>query len=266
ALPKNNLLVSDSILTIAHRTAPMCIVLVDMVLATKMSTVFSGLSGIREDTLLMTFRLCSAWLLPMVTTILLQEHCFAGWKHWWQPCSPEDVANQRYNWIIHADLPILNTTRDMCQMDIRNFLDGGCTRSVIEGLGPLVLKKLLLRIFLQPLITFLVWKASKLEEEPVSSHELGRHLLFLNVVKTSRSLIPLRQRTYLTTLVEVAIVWGPLLPLVSFGIVATIMVNLLLFHKGLSFGVQLPTNADNQGVSLSQPYLRVALSASWAFQ
>eukprot|EP00439_Symbiodinium_sp_Y106_P056979 s3915_g8.t1 len=74
ALPKDNTLVADWILKIAHRTAPVLIVGIDMVVATQLSIKYAGLSGIKADRLLMALRLCAVWLLPLLVAVALQEN------------------------------------------------------------------------------------------------------------------------------------------------------------------------------------------------
>lgn len=53
----------QEILTYVHGAAPFLIVAIDMFLASPLSNIYSSLSGIKADRLLMTFRLFAAWLL-----------------------------------------------------------------------------------------------------------------------------------------------------------------------------------------------------------
>ncbi|CAE7378283.1 MIK2 [Symbiodinium necroappetens] len=124
ALPKDNTLVADSILNIAHRTAPALIVFVDEVLAARLSIKYAGLSGIKADRLLMALRLCAAWLLPLLAAVALQENCLAGWKLWWNTCNPKSEMHAAFNWrlpVATTVATILNTTTDMCSADSENF-------------------------------------------------------------------------------------------------------------------------------------------------
>ncbi|OLP79113.1 hypothetical protein AK812_SmicGene40637 [Symbiodinium microadriaticum] len=276
ALPKDNTLVADWILKIAHRTAPFLLEGIDMVLAVQLSIKYAGLSGIKADRLLMALRLCAAWLLPLLVAVALQENCLAGWKLWWPACDAESDMNAAFNWeaapldgiqaVAPLPIQILNTTRDMCRAHPESLWDGRCSRSVIEGLSPLILKKLLIRIAVQPFAMVLAWRASKLEDDrPLD--DLGRHLRLLGWgPRTSKSLNSMQQHASFTTLLETAIVWGPLVPLVSFAVVAAFLSNAMLFEIGLSFGVRLPTDATNSFAGLSRAYLRFALAASCVFQ
>ncbi|CAE7453798.1 MIK2 [Symbiodinium sp. CCMP2592] len=266
ALPKDNTLVANSILQIAHRTAPALVVAIDVLLAARLCKWYAGLSGIRADRLLMSLRLCAAWLLPLLTEVALQENCLAGWKRWWTACDPDSKMHDSFNWHYWdlSEIEILNTTTGMCSADQQNLWQGRCSRSLIEGLSPLILKKLLIRIVLQPLVMVLTWRASKLEDDP-SPLEGGRQLRLLGR-RTSGSLASMQQHAYFNTLLETAIVWGPLVPLVSLGVVAAFLANTMLFEIGLSFGVRLPTDAANTRAGVSSAYLRLALAMSCAFQ
>lgn len=267
---------ADWILKIAHRTAPFLLEGIDMVLAVQLSIKYAGLSGIKADRLLMALRLCAAWLLPLLVAVALQENCLAGWKLWWPACDADSDMNAAFNWeaapldgiqaVAPLPIQILNTTRDMCSAHPESLWDGRCSRSVIEGLLPLILKKLLIRIAVQPFAMVLAWRASKLEDDrPLD--DLGRHLRLLGWgPRTSKSLNSMQQHAYFTTLLETAIVWGPLVPLVSFAVVAAFLSNAMLFETGLSFGVRLPTDATNSFAGLSRAYLRFALAASCVFQ
>ena len=233
---------------------------------TKLCLTLGGLSGIRADRLLMSLRLCAAWLLPLLTEVALQENCLAGWKRWWTACDPESKMHDSFNWHFWelSEIEILNTTTGMCSANHQNLWQGRCSRSLIEGLSPLILKKLLIRIAFQPLVMVLAWRASKLEDDP-SPLEGGRQLRLLGR-KTSGSLASMQQHAYFNTLLETAIVWGPLVPLVSLGVVAAFLANTILFEIGLSFGVRPPTDAANTRAGVSRAYLRLALAMSCAFQ
>ena len=216
----------------------------------------------------MALRLCAAWLLPLLAAVALQENCLAGWKMWWQACSPQSEMHAAFNWhlpVAATKATILNTTTDMCSAHSENLWDGRCSRSVIEGLSPLILKKLLIRIAVQPFAMVLAWRASKLEDE--RQLDEGRHLRLLGWgPKTSRSLSSMQQHAYFTTLLETAIIWGPMVPLVSFAVVAAFLSNAMLFEIGLSLRVRLPTDAANSLAGLSRTYLRFAVATSCVFQ
>ncbi|CAE7239942.1 EMS1 [Symbiodinium sp. KB8] len=264
ALPKNNTLVSDSVLKIAHFTAPGLVVTLDMVLAARLSKWYAGLSGISADRLLMVLRSCSDWLLPLLAAVTLQENCLAGWKAWWEACDPDSEMNAAFNWALSDGLKILNTTTDMCSADPRNLWEGRCSRSVIEALSPLILQKLLFRIAVQPLVLILVWQASKLEDDwPLD--EGGRQLRLLGR-KTTGSLASMQQHAYFTTLLEIAIIWGPLVPLVSLGVAAAFLSSVMLLEMGLGFGIRLPTDAANREAGLSRSFLQLAVATSCFLQ
>ncbi|CAE7665709.1 MIK2 [Symbiodinium sp. CCMP2592] len=264
ALPKDNTLVPDSVLEMAHHTAPALVVAFDMLLAAPLSIRYGGVSGIPADRLLMALRSCAAWLLPLLAALTLQENCLAGWKTWWTACDPKSRMNAEFNWALSSGVVVLNTTTDMCRADRRNLWEGSCSRSVIQALSPLILRKLLIRITLQPLVVVVAWQASKLEDQRTLD-EGGRQLRLLGR-KASGSLASMQQHAYFTTLLETAIIWGPLVPLVSLGVVAAFLSSTMLLEIGLSFGVQLPTDATNKGAGLSRSFLRLALATSCSLQ
>lgn len=65
----------------------------------------------QADRLLMTFRLFSAWLLSLLTTVFLHENCLGGWKLFWIVCREEAPEHQSFNWKIW-DEEILNTKKE----------------------------------------------------------------------------------------------------------------------------------------------------------
>ena len=72
------LLLDDDMLQWLHRIAPYLTVCIDISLADEASARYSAWTGLRIDHLLMTFRLFSAWLLALLTTMALDENCLSG--------------------------------------------------------------------------------------------------------------------------------------------------------------------------------------------
>ena len=189
---------ADDTLMFFHGTAPLQAVIIDMLLAVPISNRFSRLSGIQADKLLMTFRMFSAWLLALVTTTALDESCFGGWKLAWKVCQQGSEEYKKFNWKIY-DEEILNTGRDICTFTNTWMFDGRCTRAIVGGLTPFLLKKLLVRSTVQPLLFWALWHFSRLEPEPHDAQE-GRHRKLFGVwPKTTKSLMPLQQMALLTT-------------------------------------------------------------------
>ena len=63
------------------------------------------------------------------------------------------------------------------------------------------------------------------------------------------------------------IFWTPLVPLLSFAILAAALANLFMFDAGLwNFRVTLPTDEMNRGAAISTSYLRFALWSGSFFQ
>ena len=191
-----------------------------------LSKLYSSLTGIPADRLLMVLRLCSAWLLSMLTTLILHENCLAGWKSFWSVCRADDERHDLFDWHVWNE-PILNTATDMCQLEAYWWQNGRCSRTVVEGLAPLLMKKLLLRTCLQPVLLLIAWQLSKLEIEDRSDGSRQLRLFQLGPT-TSGCLSPVQQHALLTTYMETTIFWGPLNPLVSFCVATATAVNVRL--------------------------------------
>ncbi|CAK8989820.1 Leucine-rich repeat receptor-like protein kinase PXL1 (Protein PHLOEM INTERCALATED WITH XYLEM-LIKE 1) [Durusdinium trenchii] len=266
---QHSLALNESLLNLAYRTAPVVMVLIDMALAVKISIKYSQAFGLQTYHLLMSFRLFSAWLLPVFITVLLDENCLSGWKWTWTVCQEDSLEQQRFDWSIYGE-EILNTKRDICTLSETWWSDGRCSRAIVGNLSPFLLKKLLTRSTMQPFLSWLVWQFSRLEADS-GDPQAGRHLRLRGFgrrgPKTSSSLRPLEQMALLTTQLEVLIVWTPLVPLLSLGIWSAGTANLLLFDAGVwNFGVRLPLDAMNRKAALSKSYLTFALGAGCCFQ
>eukprot|EP00913_Durusdinium_trenchii_P032220 g30169.t1 len=277
SLPAHNTSgINDAMLNFIHRTAPVLTVLIDMVLVVRISTKYSRLTGIKADRLVMTFRLFAAWLLPLLITVILDENCISGWKWTWTVCQAESAQHRIFDWTIYNE-EILNTQRDICNLSETWWSDGRCSRAIVGNLTPFLLKKLLTRSFLQPLILLSLWRLSRLEDRRDGSK--GRHLRFLGGPKghplqllgvgrrTSGSLVPLQQMPFLTTLMELLMFWTPFVPLLSLGVLSASTVNMLIFDLGVwHFRVQLPDDEVNRAAGLSGSYLSFAQIAGSSLQ
>ena len=188
----NTLPLTDEMLQWFHRLAPLLTVVVDVALADEASAKFSAWTGLRIDHLLMTFRLFSSWLLALLTTVVLDENCLSGWKMAWSVCQEaSSEKNDIFTWHIYSE-EILNTQRDICQSSDTWWSDGRCSRAIVGNLTPFLLKKLLLRSAVRPLVYLLLWRCSRL-------HQDGQLHLMLFHLKTSGFLAPVQQLPMLTT-------------------------------------------------------------------
>ncbi|CAK9113896.1 unnamed protein product [Durusdinium trenchii] len=266
SLPAHNSIpLSDLVLQWFNSLAPYLNVLIDMVLSAPVSKKYAAFTGIKADRLLMTFRLFSAWLLALLTTVVLDENCLSGWKWTWTVCQVGSPNHQNFNWAVFGE-EILNTDQDICGSTDAWWSDGRCSRAIIGNLTPFLLKKLMVRATLQPLTLLMFWHCSKLD---MPRDDLqGRHLkLFGRWRRTTGSLVPLQQLSLLTTHMEMLIVWAPLVPFLGFAILAAALANLFMFDAGLwSFQVTLPTDEMNRGAAISTSYLRFALVVGSFFQ
>ena len=249
-------------LNLIHRTAPALTVLIDMSLAVRVSETYSSLTGLHADRLLMSLRLCSAWLIPLLVTVVLDENCASGWKWTWIVCEAKSTEHRYFDWNIF-DERILSTAEDICGLTDAWWSDGRCSRAIIGNLTPFLLRKLLTRSTLQPLLILLAWQMSFLQRDV--DPEADCHLrVFGFGPRTSKSLRPVEQMPLLTTQFEILAFWTPFIPLLSIGILVASTANLLIFDLGLwSYGVRLRVN---ENAALSASYLSFALLAGAAFQ
>ncbi|CAJ1400762.1 unnamed protein product [Effrenium voratum] len=249
---------SDQVLSLCHSIAPFGIVLLDASLASKLSEAYANFAKLRAENLLMALRLCTFWLLSVLTTVWLHENCMGGWKRYWRVCDARNDAHDLFNWNVWDEV-VLDTDADICSESQLWWQEGRCSRAVVEAVVPLVLKKLLIRATLQPGLMLLVWHLS----QPEQKWNTERHLRLLGL-KTSSSLSAVQQQALLTTFMETAIFWAPLAPLCGLCTFCASVANLLLFHQGTrpEGGVQLGPS----GASMSRGYLQFSLAASCGFQ
>lgn len=59
----------------------------------------------------MAFRLFSAWLLSVLTTVVLHENCLGGWKLFWLVCKEGSVEHESFRWRIWSEV-ILDPQED----------------------------------------------------------------------------------------------------------------------------------------------------------
>merc|ERR1712232_1277285 len=88
----------------------------------------------------------------------------------------------------------------------------------------------------------------------------GRHLQIL-WARVSGTLEPVQQHAWVTTLLEIAVLWVPLMPALGILLCGALASGLLLFQFGVaSRGVELSRDHDNSIAELSSPYLRISRS------
>lgn len=241
-----------------HMAAPYLIVFIDVWIAVPLSTIYSERSGIERSRLVMTLRLFSTWFLVTFTTTFLHENCFGGWKFFWPVCQKNSPERHFFEWNLW-DEELLNPSKDMCGLKF-SWPQGRCTRSVVDGLTSLLLKKLLFRSVGMPLLTMLSWCLSKSrsqDSEEIVELQDGRPLLFMGWWPvTTNMLKPYNQVTLLTTYLEVLFFWSPFIPLISVGVLFVAAANLFLLDIGVwQFGFRAPTDARNSNATLSKGYL-----------
>ncbi|CAK9068716.1 unnamed protein product [Durusdinium trenchii] len=257
ALPaKNTFALSEGVLSFFHTAAPLLIVGLDLLVLGTLAGYYSKLTGIKADRLMMAFRLGTAWLLPLLITVSLHENCMGGWKLFWTVCQEDSPEHQIFNLQIWEE-QILSTEKDLCTLSEDWWCDGRCTRSIVDNLTPLLLKKLLIRSTLQPLFFVMLWRISHTSDEGHLVLPVGPGW------RTSGLLMPQKQVTLLTTYLEVLFFWSPFIPFLSLAILIAVCANVLVLDIGLRwYGVQVPPDVRR----LSRSYLRLTLRATGGFQ
>lgn len=252
-LPQQNTLTdSKGVLWIAHHSAPFAMLGVDMMVTPWACTRFAAISGLRRSKLLMTARMFTMWLVAAVTTVMLHENCYAGWKWFWSVCHDETrLLDYRLHW---DNIEILNPTRDLCSARPAWWRQGRCSRALVETVTPLFLRKLILRACVQPLVSILMWRVS----ERTSA---GR--LQFRGFPTDGSLNTDEQHAMLVTLGEMALLWGPLIPLVLPLVSMALSTNLLTFNIAVTRFQVVPHHSDTSRISLA--YLRFTLGVCILF-
>ncbi|CAK9026407.1 unnamed protein product [Durusdinium trenchii] len=275
ALPKTNQngydFDLDLILKMCHYGAPFfSTFIVDLLLAGLLSRVFSKATGLKADRLLMMMKLCSEWLSPVVATVLLHENCAAGWKHFfWKVC--RDKKQAYFDWKVFDD--VILTTQEICHFDLQDFrwfTDGACSRSVVESMGTFLIKKTLLKAILIPSILALAFHLLLGRNEFHSERTRRCFSGFLSWLKgkVTKTMNSMPQHVQLTTWLEIAVIWGPLVPLLSIALLAAVATNFLLVQFALSH-VGLSTDANDTNdlkASVSYTYLHIAVITSGAMQ
>jgi hypothetical protein len=300
-LPADNTTPFAEYLKEFHHAAPVLIVGLDFFVVRKACIMYSKASGIKADRLLMSLRLCSAWLVTMVITVFLHENCYGGWKTYWKVCDPHYIhEHSRFDWEVPFSSGLggktrtVLSTKEICDPSPTWWNEGRCSRAVVEVIAPLFLKKVVIRACIQPLLILASWYFSVLEvegdlpplqqsdgehedgvsdpglsssnaaeERGASSHD-GRNLKCFGQT-TSGSLMPMQQHAFLVTLMEMAM-WGVLMPLLALFACVAIATNLFVFQVGIQCGVVLPSDRPNREAGLSSSYLRFTLIVLTAYQ
>ena len=181
----------------------------------------------------------TTWLFACIFFVILSNDCFGYWMLFWTPCVPVgnetrstafDVAVPPQRLMgderLGADLSLM--IEDVCRPRYRN--SRLCARSVVEMLGPLLLNKLVVEGFFIPVFKLLVlWQGQDLIRSLSGRRQTDGEEDVANV-QGEQPVLPLL--SFLTNVVETAIIVGPLVPLlIPFSALAC-AVSLLTFHIG----------------------------------
>lgn len=172
----------------------------------------------------------------------------------WDVCTVPDAAVP-YN-IQFGALRVLDSKTDLCMPRPSWWWQGRCSRSIVETLVPLFLKKMALRAFLQPIITMSQWRASTHDEN-------GQLRLRVFGFRTDGCQDPHKQLAFLVTLGEMGLLWGalipPLVPLVALAVISN---RVTLVAGAVQFGANPPVD---HAASLSKTYLNISIGTLVAF-
>ena len=264
SMPSNNTLgVTPWWQRVLHYQAPLITVLLDIFVTPRAVAKFSAFSGVRRSMLLIATRLVTMWLAASLTTLYLSPHCINGWTSTWKVCDEHTTEYEALN-ITFGDTQILEPKADLCAASKSWWSEDKCMRSLVDTMAPLLLSKMIARAFLQPVITLVKWQLSHYHDGQLY---LRKYLLFGNPFWcTSNSLEQGRQACLLVTFAEVALLWGPFVPLLLPAVILATGTNMLVCQIGHGcFAVEHRT-VDITPIGISRRYLHGTLIVALLFQ
>lgn len=252
-----------------HYQAALIMVLVDMLVTPRAVAMFSARTGLRRSMLFMAGRLVTMWFAATLTTLYLSTHCLNGWTSIWKVCDETTKDYAVFN-ITFGDTQILEPKADLCSASTLWLGEGKCMRSLVDTMGPLLISKMITRAFFQPMITLVKWQVSHMDDGRLYlKFRIRRYLLFGTPEKkicTSNCLEQGQQASLLVTFAEVALLWGPLVPLLLPAVILATCTNLLMFQIGhVHFAVEHQTH-DTNPTGMSRRYLHCTLGVLLCFQ
>ena len=165
----------------------------------------------------------------------------------WKVCQP---GNDYFD-VILEPLTILNTT-ELCRPHAYWWRQERCSRSVIEALVPLLVQKTILKLCVHPFVFLICWSLSK------KASDTGELNLF--GFATTRVLWPHSQITALVTMTDLALLWGPFMPVLLVLVVLAIAAQKLLFVVGTRV-YEVPLSIGSMyDAQVSCSYLRLHLA------
>ena len=269
SIPSNNTLsLPPGWQNVLHYQAALIMVLVDMFITPRAVAMFSARSGLRRSMLFMAGRLVTMWLAATLTTLYLSTHCLNGWTFFWKVCDETTKDYAVFN-ITFGDTQILEPKVDLCSASMSWWGEGKCMRSLVDTMGPLLLSKMITRTFLQPMLTLAKWQVSHLDDGQLYLNFRLRRYLFCGSPKkicTSNSLEQGQQVSLLVTFAEVALLWGPLVPLLLPAVILATCTNLLMCQIGHAHFLVERQTLDTNPTGMSRRYLHGTLGVLLCFQ
>ena len=279
-LPKNNAVrnfVGGAMYTSLHFLAPLLATVANSILLPPIAELYEKRVGLRLSILLMVGRLASTWLIAAIMIIILDVNCAGRWRYFWGECSALrhsagylgylDIA-WPFPWLQGAAL----TTNEMCTMaDASRWLgQGRCARAVIAGMGPFLLKKLVIVATLVPCAELVKMQITQLWNNFLYvyiNEAHPNHVLSLPSPKpVDASVAASKHISQLTTWAELAIIWGPLVPILYIPLGLAVATNLCLYtiatHRFCIYGTHVP--GHSAGKYISEKFLWLSFGFSWA--
>ena len=177
-------------------------------------------AGLDPRNMLLFTKVCTTWLFSSIFYVLFSNDCYGYWFAYWDPCvvGPDGNRSTEFDitiWgdhykrniageIIGLEELIVIRTEDICSEGV-SFTHGTCARGIIEMLTPLLLGKLLIEGLAVPFFTvFVSWPL----EAAARKWILGEPRVQGPTEKTEVIV------SKILTSLEIAIVLGPLMPIV----------------------------------------------------
>ena len=247
-----------------HYQAALIMVLVDMFITPKAAAVFSARTGLRRSMLFMAGRLVTMWLAATLTTLYLSPHCMNGWVFAWKVWDERTEEYENFN-ITFGDTQLLEPKADLCSASQFWWSEGKCMRSLVDTMAPLLVSKMITRAFLQPILTLVKWQLSQRQGGQLY---LRRYLLYGNpsTLCTSNSLEQAQQASLLVTFAEVALLWGPFVPLLLPAVILATSTNMLTCRIGHGHFAVEHKILDAIPIGMSRRYLHGTLCVTLCFQ
>ena len=265
-IPSNNTVrLSNSWQDFWHGSAPLVMVLIDMLITPKLVAGFHAATGIRRSMLLMAARLGTMWLAAVLVSLYLSPECMNGWTLFRRVCDENTEDYQRWN-ISIGDHNLLEPKQDLCRARTSWVTGSACIRSVVDTMAPLLLCKLMTRAFLQPSIALAKWLVSERVSEGQDDRLFLRWRICKKRICTSNSLEHGQQVSLLVTFAEMALFWGAFVPLLVPAVLLAAGSNMVICKISHAHFKVTPLTIDKNAPGIARRYLHGTVCILLCFQ